>query len=210
VRDQTVVLLRTAIVECRFEPGGRLVERELCELLGVSRSSVREALRQLEAEGLVTIIPHAGPVVCKPKPEEVAQIYEYRAVLEGMAARWFCGRASRLNVKHLSRTVERIEAASRSLDLPALHAAKTQFYEVLAIGCRNGPLSGDLARLRARVTLLRDDSLSRPDAAIESAGEIALIMRAIEERDADRAQALAVKHIRASAERAARFAAIEG
>lgn len=204
VREQTVELLRRAIVECRFEPGGRLVERALCEMLGVSRSSVREALRQLEAEGLVTIIPNAGPVVAKPEPKVVAQIYEYRAVLEGLAARWFAERAPKSVVRRLGRTVDRIEAASRALDPPALHAAKTQFYEVLALGCGNEPLGAELARLRAKVALLRDQSLSRRDAALASAAEIVRIMQAIERGSGAAAEALAAEHIRASAVRAMR------
>lgn len=203
VREQAVELLRRAIVECRFEPGGRLVERALCEMLGVSRSSVREALRQLEAEGLVTIIPNAGPVVAKPQPELVAQMYEYRAVLEGLAARWFTERASKSIVRRLARTVERIEAASQVHDLPALYAAKAQFYEVLALGCGNEPLSAELARLRAKVSLLRDRSLSRSEAAIVSAGEVAAIMQAIESGSATAAEAFAAAHMRASAARAA-------
>jgi DNA-binding GntR family transcriptional regulator len=70
--------LRTAIVEGRFKPGDRLIEREMCQLLGVSRASLREALRQLEAEELVTIVPHRGPVVS----ELTAKAGFYEVLLE--------------------------------------------------------------------------------------------------------------------------------
>ena len=64
VRERTVDSLRTAILSQFFKPRDRLVERELCELTGVSRTSVREALRQLESEGLVEMVPQRGPILC--------------------------------------------------------------------------------------------------------------------------------------------------
>ncbi|HWD15746.1 MAG TPA: GntR family transcriptional regulator, partial [Casimicrobiaceae bacterium] len=86
VRSQTVGNLRNAILTGRFAPGARLVEAELCRLLGVSRPSVREALRQLEAERLVVITPFKGPAVARIEWPEAEQIYEVRALLEGQAA----------------------------------------------------------------------------------------------------------------------------
>ena len=74
--------LRAAIGNGTFKPGQRLIERELCEQTGVGRTSIREALRQLEAEGLVTTIPHRGPVVSTITVEEARQLYELRALLE--------------------------------------------------------------------------------------------------------------------------------
>ena len=62
LREKVLDILRSAITERHFEPGGRLVERELCDLMQVSRSSIREALRQLESEGLIDLIPNVGPV----------------------------------------------------------------------------------------------------------------------------------------------------
>src|ERR1700761_1467063 len=79
--------LRAAIATGRFKPGQRLIERELCELTGVGRTSIREALRQLEAEGLVTTIPHRGPSVSTMTADEAEQLYALRALLEGYAGR---------------------------------------------------------------------------------------------------------------------------
>ena len=86
LRREIETRLRTAIVAGRFKPGDRLIEREMCELLGVSRASLREALRQLEAEELVKIVPHRGPVVSDVTVEEAEQLYDVRAMLEGLAA----------------------------------------------------------------------------------------------------------------------------
>ena len=71
LRQQVLDQLRAAIVDLEFEPGERLVERKLCERMGVSRTSVREALRHLEAEGLITTVPHRGPVVTEVTPFDV-------------------------------------------------------------------------------------------------------------------------------------------
>jgi DNA-binding GntR family transcriptional regulator len=87
LRELTLEKMRGAILDLVFQPGDRLIERELCDRLGVSRTIVREVLRHLEAEGLVQNLPHRGPMVAKPTVEETRQIYELRGMLEGMAAK---------------------------------------------------------------------------------------------------------------------------
>src|SRR5208282_2451097 len=94
LRNRVVERLRVAIREQLLPEGSRLVERQLCEMLGVSRTLVREALRQLEAEGLVTIIPHRGPSVARLDRATVKGIYEVRGVLEALAGRLFVERAT--------------------------------------------------------------------------------------------------------------------
>src|SRR5450631_2619119 len=85
LRQQVVEILRKAITECVFEPGGRLIERELCEMLGVSRTTLREGLRQLHAEGLLDLAPNKGPTIPILSLKEAASVYAVRAELEGFA-----------------------------------------------------------------------------------------------------------------------------
>src|SRR5579864_4950577 len=87
LRELTLEKLREAIVQGYFRPGARLVERTLCDELGVSRTVVREVLRHLETEGLVEIVARQGPIVARLDPEQVQEIYEIRALLESEAAR---------------------------------------------------------------------------------------------------------------------------
>src|SRR5690606_4359359 len=87
VRRQVAKVLREAITSGRFAPGQRLIEKDLCELLGVSRPSVREALRELESEGLIEIIPNRGPLVKRLTAADAASVYQVRAALEALAAR---------------------------------------------------------------------------------------------------------------------------
>jgi len=85
LRDIVQDRMRTAIIEGHFAPGERLVERPLCEQLGVSRTVIRETIRFLEAEGLVDIIPNRGPIVTKLDWHQAKQIYDIRRQLEGSA-----------------------------------------------------------------------------------------------------------------------------
>ena len=87
IRQQVTDAIRDAIVQMRLMPGDRLVERELMEWSGVSRATVRESIRQLEADHLVKASPQRGAEVCAPTPQEAAELYEIRAVLEGLAGR---------------------------------------------------------------------------------------------------------------------------
>src|SRR5512143_571714 len=89
LRQQVLDGLRRAIIDGQLAPGARLTERELTKMMGVSRTVVREALRQLESEGLIAIIPNKGPVVRELTPAEARDLYSIRAVLEGFAARLF-------------------------------------------------------------------------------------------------------------------------
>src|SRR5712664_797102 len=86
LRHQVEHVLRQQIMSGRFAPGARLIERELCETLGVSRTSVREALRKLEAEKLVSSVPHKGPMVAVISRKEAAELYAIRGLMEGFAA----------------------------------------------------------------------------------------------------------------------------
>jgi DNA-binding GntR family transcriptional regulator len=89
LRHSVTESIRQAIALGRLPPGARMPERDLCEMTGVSRTLVREALRQLESEGLVEVIPHKGPVVTIITPEQAVGIYQVREVLEGLAAELF-------------------------------------------------------------------------------------------------------------------------
>src|SRR5689334_11856309 len=93
IREQIEQQLRQAITSGHFRPGDRLIERELCTLFGVSRASLREALRQLEGDGLLTNIPHKGLVVATMTKEQAFDVYQVRAVLEGLAGRLFAEQA---------------------------------------------------------------------------------------------------------------------
>ena len=194
--------IRGAIVAGHFKPGTRLVERELCELIGVGRTSVREALRQMEAEGLVTTVPHRGPTVSRVTVEEAEQLYAVRALLEGYAGRHFASRDPALvkdDLVALGQGVVDLERAASSGDHAALIAAKTGFYGALMSGGGNLVVKQMLTTLHNRITLLRLTSMTQPGRMAASMDEVRAIYQAIEARDGAAAEAACIHHINAAA-----------
>jgi DNA-binding GntR family transcriptional regulator len=202
LREQVLDLLRQAIVEHRLKPGQRLIERELVEQIGVSRTTIREVLRQLAAEGLVATIPQRGAVVAVPTPEEAAELYEVRAALESLAARRFVEHASVSQVTALRAAYEevaRVMSASDGADTLAMIQSKDLFYDVLLKGSGNRAIHSILSGLTARVSVLRATSMARPGRAQQSLVELEAIVVAIENGDADAAAYASAHHVEMAA-----------
>lgn len=195
IRSQVVETLRTAITSGRFAPGRRLVEKDLCDLLGVSRPSVREALRELESEGLIHTIPNRGPLVSRLSAEDAASIYEVRGVLEALAARLFAEKATDAQVAALGDSVDRLEAAYRSAEVEQILVSKKAFYDVLLEGSGNSIIPSMLRTMNARITQLRRVSLSSPERLPGSIREIRAVLEAIRERDPEAAFQASQRHI---------------
>lgn len=207
LREQVLELLRREIVELRLRPGQRLVERELIERIGVSRTTIREVLRELAAEGLVTTIPQKGAIVSVPSAKEAAEVYEVRALLEGLAAREFVDNGSDCDLQALEETFVEIDRSGRAGDSSGLLHAKKLFYEALFVGAKNDTIQAILEGLQARVAVLRATSLAAPDRPQQSVIEIRAIVDAIRARDADAAAEAASFHVRQASKTA--FAELE-
>jgi DNA-binding GntR family transcriptional regulator len=199
VRSMVARKLREAIISGRFKPGQRLVERELCEMTGVSRPSIREALRLLEADGLVNTVPHRGPVVSTISHEETKQLYAARAVLEGFAGRECARLHDPAIVRRLGDALARLKAAFAEGDLMTALEAKTEFYAALIGGCGNSFIERMLRPLHDRITLLRITSMSQPKRTNKSLREVTAIWRAIRNGDPDLAEQCCVDHVNTAA-----------
>lgn len=196
VREHALTVIRQLITTSEFPPGTRLIERELCELTGASRSPVREALRHLEAEGLVTVLPNRGPVVSEVSQEEAKEIYQVRAVLEGLAGRLFAENGDPAALEELRASLEVLHKATALDDPRQALAAKDVFYNCLLTGSRNGIVASILQSLHGRISLLRATSMAKPGRLEEAYREIAAIFHAIEERNPQEAQRLCAQHVR--------------
>jgi DNA-binding GntR family transcriptional regulator len=199
VRAIVAQKLREAIMSGTFKPGQRLVERELCEMTGVSRPSIREALRLLEADGMVNTVPHRGPVVSTVSLEEARQLYDARAVLEGFAGRECARLRDPAVVRRMGNALTRLKAAFTKADMIAVLEAKTDFYAALIGGCQNAFIERMLKPLHDRITLLRITSMSQPKRVNKSLREVTAIWRAIQNGDEDLAERCCVDHIKAAA-----------
>lgn len=195
LRTHVEKFLREAIMEGRFAPGERLVERELCEMLGVSRSSLREALRQLEAEKLITMRLHRGPTVSVMSCEEAMELYAVRAMLESYAVHEFTRLASDAMVARLGQAVEQLHRQAATADRKALLAAKAAFYDVILSGCGNRIVKEMLLGMLTRINQLRSTSFSQTDRLRQSLQEIDGLFLLIQQRDARAAQEAARQHI---------------
>jgi DNA-binding GntR family transcriptional regulator len=192
LRQQVLDTLRQAIIDGRLAPGARLTERELTEMLGVSRTVVREALRSLEAEGLVHVIPNKGPVVRELSRAEAEDLYQIRAVLEGLAARLFVQHASAEQVEQLEHSLAVVVEAYDSGDAARVLETKNRFYDVLFAGAGSETLSSMLATLHARIWRWRALGLTHPgrssDRSQESIAHLREMLAAIRARDAEAAE----------------------
>jgi len=196
IRDQIASILRAAIVNLDFLPGQLLVERELCELTGASRPSVREALRQLEAEGLVESRNGRGTMVRVLGVEEVAHLYEVRAELEGLAAELFTRRADDTTLARLETAVDELAVATDAGASAGILDAQRAFYAALFEGAGN-PLLDQMAQgLQVRLAQLRALTLTVPGRAEESLKEFQEMGSAIAKRDADAARRTTAAHVR--------------
>jgi DNA-binding GntR family transcriptional regulator len=199
LRSQVVKLLRDAIVAADFAPGERLVERTLCERYDVSRTVIREAIRQLESEGLIEMLPHRGPMVAILTNADAAALYQAREVLEALAGREFAQRATNVQKTKLRRCLKDVESALNGGDLSAILAAKDAFYDALLDGAGNPVVHAMLQGIHARTSLLRGLTLQAPGRAAYTRRELRAITTAATSGDAAAAWAACEAHVRSAA-----------
>lgn len=202
VQQETVRKLREAIMIGHFKPGERLVEASLSESLGVSRPSLREALRVLAAEQLVVITPNRGPSVARIEWDEASQIYQARALIEGEIAALAARHATEEELRLMQDALKRFEIAVTQSEPAQRVAATTDFYDAIIAAGRNQVLGGLIRGLLARINFLRGQTMASPGRAKHSYRELAAIFDAIRERDARSARAAAVAHVKAAQQEA--------
>lgn len=190
------MILRDLIVNGEWEPGTRLTEKQLEQDLQVSRSVVRESLRQLESESLITLVPNVGPVVASLSREATRELYEVRAALEGMAANLASLKASDSDIEVLRTCADTLPR--QVSDLRALIAAKNDFYDVLFRAADNSSLLAFHRNIQARISLMRSQTLQAPGRLARSRTELQELVAAISNRQPEAAERLARLHVEAA------------
>lgn len=195
LRELVFESLREAIIQGRLKPGERLMEMQLADEMGVSRTPVREAIRKLELEGFVVMIPRKGAYVAGISVKDIVDIFEVRAALEALAAGLAAERITDEELEDLERTLVQISEVSDRKDLNAIVETDTNFHELIYRACRNERLVQIITHLKEQIQRFRTTSLSQPGRSKDALGEHRAIVEAISERNAELAQTLAREHI---------------
>jgi DNA-binding GntR family transcriptional regulator len=181
--------------EGRLNPGDRLRETELAERLGMSRTPVREAIRQLEADGIVTHVPRQGASIRSLEYAEVMELYEMRSVLEGTAARLAARAASDIEIEELVEMNQQMKTLGNA---PEAFILNRQFHAALLDAAKNRFLARSIHALQRALMILGPTTLTEPDRAEKAVEEHFGVLDAIKARDGALAEAAMRAHIEAA------------
>ena len=198
LRSKVQRQLRNAILDGCYSAGQKLVERELCELTGASRSILREALGGLEASGLAESDSYRDYRVTLLSVRKIGEIFELRASLETKATELFSERASDAEMVELQSLLVDLEKSVVNADLPAMRLIKERCYELLFSGCRNREIRRALENIIDRVQYLRGRLMSSADRRAVSLTEMKRLTAALLARDQLAARAASLAHLAAA------------
>lgn len=197
LRHRVVEIMRQEILDDVLHPGDRLLENTLCERYGVSRTVIREALRQLESEKLITMLPNRGPIVTVLTVEDIGALYDVRRALEGLAGELFAERASQAQVAALRDHFASMDETYLRGTLESRGVAKDEFYRLLLDGAQNPVLSASLNGIHTRIGILRHYAFLDADRVALSMQELTRIVHSVAEvRDPLVARQACEDHIR--------------
>lgn len=189
IRERAFEQIWDAIISGRLAPGTRLIERELCDAMGISRASVREVLRRLEAERLVVVEPRRGPTVVTLMPEHAAEIYEIRAMLESLVIRRFTEKAGAADITALEAIFAEVKQAAANEAVTEIVALMHRFNDLLLTVAGHTTARDMLSHLDARISWLRVKAMAVPGRLRTSIDEISAVLDAVRKGDAEEAAA---------------------
>jgi DNA-binding GntR family transcriptional regulator len=202
--DRVFATLENAIVSGEIALGERIAEVALAQRLGVSRGPMREALRRLEGQGLVTRLPHAGVRVTALTKTELIELYEMRGVLEGLACRLAADRITTSELDTLRRIVDkqRVEDPIEAVSDQFLSSGDLDFHYLIAKGAKSPRLTQVLCRdLYSLIRLFRFRTGHSPGRALKAFQDHENILNALHQRDGELAELLMRRHIASAQER---------
>ena len=198
--EAVYIALREAIIKSQFKSGERLMETELAEEMMVSRTPVREAVRKLQSEGYVVMLPRKGTYVTSLSLQDVSDVYEIRSALESMAATKAAERASSDEIAQMRRFLDGETGEWDASDLSQNIIADVKFHSMIYKASKNTRIESMINDLREQIQRLRSSTLSRPGRLRLAHEEHRRIFDAIQARDAKAAGEAAVAHIERSRE----------
>lgn len=195
LRDVVFENLRTAILEGNLKAGQRLMEVQLAEQLGVSRTPIREAIRKLELEGLVVMLPRKGAYVANMSFKDLIDVLEIRASLEGLAASLATERLREEDIAELERVAKEFETSVREANIDNVLKKDVEFHEKIFLMANNKKLYQLITSLWEQVHRFRVTYVSNYDASLSLVDEHNRILEAIKSGDCELAKKYATEHI---------------
>jgi DNA-binding GntR family transcriptional regulator len=196
LRGKVFTQIENDILNGRYEPGESLIEKKLSDELGVSRTPVREAIRQLELEGLVQSIPNKGAIVKGISAKDIEDIYTIRMMIEGLAARWAAEKITDEELEELKEAFDLEEFYTKKNDTTHLLKFDSRFHEVIFKASKSKPLMQTLSMFHHYVQRARNASLESHERASEALEEHRAILQAIIEKNPEKAEQLTTQHVR--------------
>lgn len=190
--------IRDGILSGTYTPNEELKEKSIGDELGVSRTPVREALRQLELEGLVSIIPNKGAYVVAISVQDIKDIYEIRSLLEGLCAKWAAEKATEEQLAELEENVYLTEFHLKKENWEQIYELDNRFHELLYEACDSRELQQVLTNYHQYVQRIRRITLGKQQRAVNSTEEHRRIVEALKAHDPTQAQRSAKEHIRST------------
>ena len=195
LRDVVFNTLRQAILKGELKPGERLMEIALAEKLGVSRTPIREAMRKLELEGLVVMIPRRGAQVANITEKDLNDVLEVRIALENVAIEKACTRMSEEDMGRLWLAAKEFERTMAEGNLVRLAEADVEFHEIIYRASDNKRLNQVLNNLREQIYRYRVEYLKEEETRNVLVKEHEELTKAIRQRDVKKAQEISFRHI---------------
>ncbi|MEI7816608.1 MAG: GntR family transcriptional regulator [Desulfuromonadales bacterium] len=194
LREKILENIRDAIVSGSLKGGSRVSEPELAERYGISRTPIREAFRQLESEGYLTVIPRRGAVVSEFSPKDVEEFYAIKSIMEGYAARRACENLSEKDLDRLQGINNKLAELAKIGNINLFFKIHSDFHELFIKAADNEKLRELIAGLVTKFQRLRFTSLSLPGRMVVSVQEHEKIIAAFRKKDADLAETLVRKN----------------
>jgi len=206
VRERAYEYLKSAILSGRFNPGKRLTEEHLAKEMGVSRTPVREGLHKLESEGLIKALETRGFIVSKDSREEVEELFDMRAILEGYGLRVISEKVSEDLLEQLNGFIEKAEDALRRKQIREVFKWNTQFHDTLhRMLAEKKRLHRLLVNVRKYVLRYRENTLQYPDGGRRALDGHRKIVMALRLKDPDLCERVMREHIQEAKEDALQF-----
>ncbi len=200
LRDIVFQTLRNAIITGELQPGERLMETQLGEKLGVSRTPIREAIRKLELEGLVVMIPRKGAQVAQFTEKDIQDVLEVRAALEALSARLACKRMDDRSFLKLQLAIAEYSYAAKNKDLETMIEKDVEFHDIICMATQNDKLIQLFNNLKEQVNRYRITYLKNVEDSEMVEAEHLAILEALKNKEEEVASKLAAKHINTQCE----------